>query len=205
LEHPHRVLNQVDQPRKEARVMACTSLLTGAPDADGPRIAIVGGAAAGIAMVYHLSLHPKPYAGVRITIFDKHPEPWGGSAHSDQSSALRVNMRPELHDLPGFVTFHEACGLFGWRGDELPLRKLLGGYLQLAFVTARTRLELNGARVQIVNAEVMAIARVGWEYLLYTGDDRKMPFDFVVLALGNAPPTPPKSLFARKERGNAAA
>ncbi len=163
------------------------------------RVAIIGGAAAGITMLYEFGKHAQAYGGVRFVVMDKYAGQWGGAAHSAHCTSLRINMRPELHDLEGFIPFLQMCQLQGWDSTELPVRWLLGNYMGMAFVSARSRLELNGAQVQLVKNEVMAIHRVGRRYVVATNDGLKRRFDFVILATGNNPPVVADHLFVENK------
>jgi uncharacterized NAD(P)/FAD-binding protein YdhS len=157
--------------------------------AQSPRIAVIGGAAGGACMLLAVASHASSYSQARFVLYERSPVPWWGPAHSTLSTALRVNMRPELHDLPNFIPFLEACRLMGWDSQQLPVRYLLARYIGMAFDCARTRLELEGASIELVRDEVCRILRRADSYSVIARRTATREFDFVVLALGNNPPS----------------
>ncbi len=169
-----------------------------APPSPAFRMGVVGAGAGGSIMLWELARNAEAYRGGEIVLFDKHTESWGGTAHSARTSTLFVNMRPELHDLDGMMSFRAFCAAMGWRSRKLPVRWLLASYLKFTAECGRTRLELAGVTVTTVQEEVIRLRKKSARIVLTTHAHRSISCDFVVLSTGNQAPSIPASLFAKE-------
>lgn len=161
-----------------------------------PDLTIIGGAAAGTIMLAELSRQfetgsqnfPK-----NIVVVDPNVNPEGGAPHTEVNTGFRVNMRTELHDIPGKLTFAEYLHRSG-AVHEPPLRADLGGYARYVKHHAVDSLAAGGRDVRFVRASVtsLEIARCGYQLALDRGDT--LLSRAVVIAVGNSSPTIPSNV-----------
>jgi uncharacterized NAD(P)/FAD-binding protein YdhS len=129
-----------------------------------------------------------------IAVVDSRVYAQGGSAHGDPHPGFRVNMRTELHDIPGQLPFSDFLLRYAGGGENPPLRADLGRYA--TFVQQQATEKLTAARrpVTLVRDTVTGMGAAGDGYRLNLATGERIQTRAVVLALGNQPPVSPPNL-----------
>ena len=154
-------------------------------------VLIVGGGYSGTMLAINLLR----LGDARVTLAERRPDQLArGVAYSaaDDSHLLNVragNMSAFPDNRDHFATWLVEHGL----GDAATFarRTVYGRYLADLLRDAAGQA---GARLTIVEGEVVAVLPQGDRFLAQWSDGRDMPFDRVVLAPGNLPPLPPAGL-----------
>lgn len=160
-------------------------------------LAIVGGAPAAIHELAEMAVRMRErQTGLpkTIAVLDSAVRADGGSAHSDESPAFRVNMRLDLHDIPGFMSFASFLEQFGGCDEDPPLRIDLGQYTSFVKMAACRELEARGVQIFFRRTEVQALLCEGTRYRLSMEDGSTLSAQYVILATGNAPPSRPRNV-----------
>jgi uncharacterized NAD(P)/FAD-binding protein YdhS len=130
-----------------------------------------------------------------ITILDPRTPSGGGSVHSDPSPAFRVNMRTNLHNIPGVRSFEAFLEGRSEAGYDPPRRYDLGLYTEFAAEQAIAKLRKRGCAVRRVAAKAVFMRPIGNAAGYVVGDDRggQWPATHAVLAIGHEPPSLPQA------------
>ena len=160
-------------------------------------LAIAGGAASAIHLLAELRERAKQgHSDLprTIAILDPAIRPDGGTTHSDESPAFRVNMRVELHDVVGCLSFRDFLSRYGGSEVDPPLRADLGRYLSYAKTTVAQDLGALGYAVRFRRAAGTALLRQGRNYRMILDCGESVVARSVVIATGNAAPSRPPNV-----------
>ncbi|NYI00364.1 FAD/NAD(P)-binding protein [Cupriavidus plantarum] len=170
---------------------------SGLASAPAPRIAIVGGGFAGVAVALRL-LRQSPVP-VHIDLIDPAETPGLGVAYATTLPHHLINgiskMISLFDDEPGHFTDWLARQVSAgvWAppegialGDSLPPRQLYGAYLQETWALHTGALR-EGFALEHLRARATGLQRVGKSYVVTLGDGRRRHADKVVLATGLMP------------------
>ncbi|TKC92426.1 hypothetical protein FAZ69_01745 [Trinickia terrae] len=162
-------------------------------------IGVVGGGAASVAFLYHLTnlVEPSVAQHVRIRLFEPRPSVGPGLAYQHDVDSLLLNRAVETMSVSAgdFSTFtswmrwkaHHEDGLHELTKRDLSAtyvpRALFGRYLRDFFQETATVAQRKGLAIDIVPHEVRKIKR-DTRYQLIAGSD-SYEADIVVLAIGN--------------------
>ncbi|MFN9431770.1 MAG: FAD/NAD(P)-binding protein [Acidobacteriota bacterium] len=159
---------------------------------------VVGGASAAIHLLARLAERARTNRRVNfenIVVIDKAVHPEGGSPHSDPSPSLRVNMRTELHDIPGQLPFREFLSRYGGAEADPPLRADLGRYGAHVKAEAVRQLTEAGVEVTFRREEVTRLdGNLVDGFVAGCCTGRKIRGSAAILASGNPPPQLPRNV-----------
>jgi uncharacterized NAD(P)/FAD-binding protein YdhS len=153
-------------------------------------IVIAGGGPSTVHLLSALA-GAKTITAPEVTIFDRRQPAEGGTPHSDPSPAFRVNMRSELHDIPGRIGFETFLKLHGGAEHDPPLRYDLGRYNRYVAEQAIKELRGRGCSVQRVAENAVALEPTGSGLWTMVGEGGARRVGRIVLATGMEAPTLP--------------
>jgi uncharacterized NAD(P)/FAD-binding protein YdhS len=167
-------------------------------------ISIVGAGASGILSLSRLvaKLHPDPDTKITIRAFDKSGTFGPGLAYSTPLNSHIINMSAEtmsavINEPSHFVDWLkinekrilEEFPYLSLDEKSYPPRKVYGYYLEDIKQKALERAKKKNINVELLGGEVIDIQATAYDNELLLRDGRTFQSDYVILAIGNFPPT----------------
>lgn len=167
-----------------------TTNLNGSPELTrfGSTWVIPGFGPSTVHLLASTCLQPRHRLPDRIFIIDPDPMLRGGTAHSHPSSSFRVNMRIDLHDIPGQAPFADFLQEQGVSLLAPPARYWLGEYVKRVAAQCIDNLRRKGVHVEHILGEAVEMEARGASYVVHLRDRAIIEGTAVVLATGNERP-----------------